>query len=189
MARVTIFGHTLARVSYIAANLRDQDVDEFVANFGQRDQMADMLTNVSVASGPNAFVACVDDTPALAFGVLVLADLPHIGHAYGFGTDKAWRTIPTVSHFIRTGLIPQLLDAGVNRVEVRVKADIKSSVHWLANHMGAQFETDLPEAGFRGETFKQFSWTRKQFLNVLRPQDQKLVQHDDGRDDRNNAAA
>ena len=161
--RVTIFGQSVARVTYIAANLRDRDVVEIRSVRGHVTDIAVGMTDIAVASGPYGFVACLDNQPVLAFGVLVDANVPHLGAAWGYGTDKAWRSIPTVGRFIREHMVPALLKNEVRRVEVRVLADNKSNVSWLADHMGAKLEATLSDYGRNGETFHQFSWTQGMF--------------------------
>lgn len=114
-------------------------------------------------SGQLAWAALINSEPVLIFGVFV-GQPAHLGTAWGFGTDKAWRAIPEVSRFIRLGVIPELIDHGMRRVEVRVLASNRSSVAWLSKHMGARFETELADYGANGETFLQLAWTRRQFI-------------------------
>jgi hypothetical protein len=151
-------------VSLVTSELRSADLIEIEAFFGSLDQIDQKLTKIVLASGPTAWAALVNSEPALIFGVFVCPDTPHLGVAWGFGTDQAWRTIPQVSRFIRRLVVPAFLAAGVRRVEVRVLADNKSSVSWLRKSMGATLEAELADHGVAGQTFLQFAWTKKQFL-------------------------
>jgi hypothetical protein len=145
--------------TFIAANLRDEDRQEFQAVFAEREP-GPILTAIVAASEPFAFTAFLRGQPAFMFGVLAAPITPHLGVAWGFGTDGAPKIIPMVGRFVRKAMIPQLLQNGLHRVEVRVIASAESSVGWLTARMGAKFETDLPDCGVNQEHFKQFAWTR-----------------------------
>lgn len=148
--------------TYIAANLREPDVTEFRATFGQLDYSAVMLAATD-RSWPFAYTAWVAEQPVFLFGVLSTPEHPHIGVAWGMGTNKAKRAIPGVTRFITQQMIPMLRDRGIRRVEVRAIKSNDFATRWIAEALGAEFEGELPEFGFQGETFLQFAWTKRKF--------------------------
>jgi hypothetical protein len=149
----------MSAISYIAANLRDRDAIELRALFGPRVDVTTRLADIAVMPGI-ADVVWWRDQPIFVFGVLLPPATPQLGYAWGFGTDQAWRAIPAAGREVKS-LSLRLIADGVRRVEVRVLAENRSSVHWLTNHLGAEFETELHQFGANGETFLQFAWTIK----------------------------
>jgi hypothetical protein len=163
--KVEISPVTLSGVTYVSANLRASDVAEFNAIFPLNADAPSLMLATAAKSEPAAYQATIDGQPALVFGVMSDWIMPHYGVAWGWGTDAAWRCIPETGRFIKETVIPQLLEAGIRRVEVRVIASSASSQHWLAHHMGAKFEAEF-QFGFSGDLFRQYSWTASDFLNV-----------------------
>lgn len=154
-SRVEIISATLRDVSYILANLCEDDERELrVQHFPGFDLQA--LSPLALAG--EAWVATVDGQPVEAFG-LVRGDLaPHLGTAWAFGTGHRRRAMPAVTRFIRRRVVDWLL-AGVTRVEARSISDHIDAHRWLIG-LGAQ-ALPLPMWGRNGEDFALFWWTRE----------------------------
>lgn len=140
-------------VAHITSNLRESDAREFAALF--------TCSPVDVFAQLSGFSVRLDGEPIFMFGVARSSAQPHLGVAWGVGTDKAWRAIPVAGRFVREVLIPDLMANGLTRVEVRALATNTAAIVWLVKHMGARFEANLPGLGINGETFAQLSWTRE----------------------------
>lgn len=142
--------------TYIAAYIRDTDRRELEA-YQPGGSVAELAAVLSVSPGWK-FYAAADDVPVFAFGVVTHPWSPHTGSAWGFGTDKTRKVIPKITDFVREALIPELVDKGIRRVEVRALETHTSSFNWLAKRLGALPECDLRQAGANGETFVQLAW-------------------------------
>jgi hypothetical protein len=152
---------TPAAITYIAANMRQSDRDELNAMLPLASEME--AAWFSLHSPGVSYVCWVDDNPVFAFGVAIDFKSPHRGGAWGFGTDDTPKAIRQITKFIRRKFIPELIEAGVKRVEVRVLDQHTSSLQWISTALKARYETPLYQAGFDGETFIQYSWTRDLF--------------------------
>lgn len=146
-------------LSYIADHIRDQDRVEIEALRGPGVDCRSLIHWCAQQTAPHPLVYSYRGVPAFACGVVRPEDMPHLGHAWGFGTDKAWRVIPEAGFAIRNSLKPWLIANGVRRVQVTVLASNKSSMTWLSKYMGARHECALPQFGRRGEPFAQLAWT------------------------------
>lgn len=155
-----IIGATLRDLSYIAANLRPDDVREIDCQFQSWTPIA--LAVMSLR-GP-AYVVTVNGNPEAAFGANPTPN-PGLWIAYSWGTPRMWRCVPRITEFVKDVLIPNLIAAGAQRCEARAMSDHTSAHRWL-KRMGAIEQGDLESYGRNGEDFKLFHWTRKN-QNVL----------------------
>jgi hypothetical protein len=156
MTSVEIRKLTPIAATYVAAYIRAYDRAELEA-YQPAGDIAELAYFLATTNGWN-FYASIDDIPVFAFGVVVHPLSPHMGSAWGFGTDKTRKVVPEITRFVREALVPELVESGLRRVEVRALATHTSSVRWLARSLGALPECDLPQAGANGETFVQLAW-------------------------------
>ena len=153
---------TLRDVSFIAANMRDEDWREIHAS-GPMDDRAEAGIMCHIAS-EFSWTAWIKDDPVCAFG-FARSGLPWVWSGFAFGTEKARRAIPSITRFGRTEAARLLLEAGARRVEVRSVVDHDLSHKWLEG-LGATRECEMKEYGRNGETFVLYSWTRETWLNL-----------------------
>ena len=148
---------TLRDVTYIAANMREQDWRE-ISCLTNETRLG--IGALSYLAAPEfTYVAWYRGDPVTAFGISPSAIATcWIGWAYG--RSLLPRTIPAITRFFRSTLRQRALDVGIRRVEVRSIIDHDVSHRWLTG-MGATREAELPDYGMTGETFVLYSWTRK----------------------------
>lgn len=123
------------------------------------DSVLDALLMITAANPYTTWVALLNGKPALLYGVAVPPTLPHLGQAWGIGTDKARRVAVAVGRHLKGKIIPSLREQGLKRVEVRVSGQNPRSLDWLMTMAGAEYETKLPGWSRDGTIFHQLSWT------------------------------
>lgn len=153
--RVEIIPATLRDVSYILANLCEDDERELRLQYADTFALTDLA---AIAVAGEAWVALADGQPAEACGLARSEISPHLGIAWAFGTDRRRRAIPALTRHIRERVYYWLRD-GVRRVEARAIADHYTAHRWLIG-LGAQ-ALPLPAWGRNGEDFTLFWWTRE----------------------------
>jgi len=147
---------TLRDVSFIAANMRDEDWREIHAS-GPMDDRAEAGIMCHIAS-EFSWTAWIKDDPVCAFG-FARSGLPWVWSAWAFGTDRMKRAVPAVTRFGRETASRLLLEAGARRCEIRSIADHDLAHRWLQG-LGAHLECELPGYGRNGETFVLYSWLK-----------------------------
>lgn len=141
---------TEADIVYLAANLRQADVDEVVAS--GYDDMAEAI-RVSVEASTHSAVVTCDGVPAAVLGLVPVSLLAGIGAPWMLGTDVVTRQQRALMHltgrYLRTMLkaYPTL----VNYVHARNTVAIR----WL-RRVGFEIGPAEPY-GPRGELFRIFT--------------------------------
>ena len=154
---------TMRDVSFLAANMREQDWREVHASAPTDDKAeAGILCHMASRF---AWTVWIKGDPVCAFGFAQMG-LPWLWSAWAFGTDRIKRAIPAVTRFGRETASRMLLDAGARRCEIRSIADHDLAHRWLQG-LGAHRECELPEYGRNGETFVLYSWTIEDWKHVL----------------------
>lgn len=145
-------------MSYVAANLRQEDFEEADCQF-------DTWSPAHLAMAclrDHSYVVEVKGNPEAAVGA---SRATHSGLwvAWSWGTRRMWRTVPKITAFVRDVMIPDIIEQGGWRCEARALASHTGAHLWL-KRMGATECCDLPGWGKGGETFKLFSWVRADVL-------------------------
>lgn len=132
--RPEIVPATIRDVTWIAANLREQDRDEIGEVYpGSLTALAIGLVLGSAA----AWVARIGADPVGALGIVDIH--PGIGSGWAFGTNRFRRVVPELTRFCIGEVAPWLVGNGYRRVEVRTAVDHDLSHRWLCG-MGFQRE-------------------------------------------------
>jgi hypothetical protein len=136
-------------LTFILANLRDEDRQEVVAHLGAFHNYN--LAVSCLQAGP-AFVAYTkQDQPAFAFGAAHYS--PTTVSAWAYGTKKAWRVLPAVTRFVLGPLASDLRDKGYRYAEARALMINTPALQWMQEHLGAKILTELYGFGTMGEAF------------------------------------
>lgn len=138
------------------SHIRDIDRREFEALHPDYDYTP--LLKHAALDHKCSFTALYKGEPVFLFGVTQAPFCSHLGHGWGFGTDKTWRALPTMTAFLKEIVRPDMRTAGVIRIEIRVIEEHHESRHWFENHLGFVHECELANFGARGETFHQYAW-------------------------------
>lgn len=151
---------TLRDISFVAANLREQDRKEIFAT-------ARLESTVQVAAlsyyGSHCWTAWIDDQPHAAFGVSDTSPLtPHLRSAWAWGTKRFKRCVPAITRFVLKEWPPLLFDDGAVRMEVRSLQGHDLAHKWL-KALGARHEATMPGYGVNGETFELWAFLREDF--------------------------
>lgn len=159
--KLTIEELNIRDLTYILANLRDDDQKELDALFPD-NVAADIRTIITAGYCMQgyAYVAKIYDQPVCAFGVSVNGT---VGSGWAFGTNRLWRVIPGVSHFCWNHISHQLVNAYLNRLEVRPMAGHRTAIAWLKK-LGFKHDCTLDMYGNNGQDFELFSMTTKDYL-------------------------
>lgn len=152
---VAIKPATLRDVTFVAANMRDQDWREVYASAPCDDRL--QAGYLCYALSRWSYTAWLKDEPVCAFG-FAMTHLPWLGTAWAFGTDRMKRAIPAVSRHGKA-MRQEFIDAGLRRIEVRSLAGHDLAHGWLSA-LDAKREAELPHYGRDGETFILYAWTR-----------------------------
>lgn len=155
---ISIIPACVRDVTWIAANMREQDRREIRALIGDEASLSQAAGAMLQGSPDHAFVATLRGEPVAAVGVMRHA--AHLGSAWAFGTDKTKRVIPALTRWGVEHWKPRMLDEGFSRVEVRTIIDHDLSHQWL-ERLGFKRECIVRGYGLRGEAFVQFSFVRE----------------------------
>lgn len=153
MSRVSIAPGTIRDVTYVAANLRDEDRREILATVDL--DCASRAGWLSWAvSGPDwCWTAQIDGQPVVAFGIGEGSPFqPQIRTAWAFGTERLRRVVPAITRFAKEEWPKRLIPIGVRRVEIRSIADHDVAHRWL-EAIGARRECVMRSYGVHGEDF------------------------------------
>lgn len=159
-ASVTIEPATLRDLTFIAANLRMEDVEEVQAFIGPFDPV-DLAFRAFYGSGPeNAFVARLDGVPCAALGAAPGGSpQAHVWQAWCWGSPRLPRAVPAITRWMRDVGRPLYEARGCVRMECRSLATHRLSGRWLPK-TGATLEGRLRRYGHAGEDFLLWSWLR-----------------------------
>jgi hypothetical protein len=163
---VTIKPATLRDVSFIAANLRQQDRREIMATVAVHNVWAAVI-GLAASDTSQAWCAWLDGQPVGIAGFSVPIPLqPHIGQAWAFGSERFRRVVPALTRFVVAEWPALLADIGVSRLEMRSLADHDIAHRWLSG-MGVRREAIMPGYGVNGETFELWAITKNEVDHVL----------------------
>ncbi len=157
---VRIRGGNLRDLSYIAANLRPEDLAEIDCHAGA---WSPELLALSTLKGLS-YVAELNGNPEVAFGAH--EQRRGLWIAWSWGTPRLKRCIPRVTQFFFAVLGPAVAERGAWRVEARPIADNPVAVAWLRK-LGATERCRLPSYGKNGEDFLLFDWTRESWSRLI----------------------
>lgn len=147
-----------AFVRYVASNMREQDLAEFLAgSFADtKEELVDALVE---RYGEDAAVICAsDDRAPVAVGAMIMAR-PNVITLMFFATDRFPKIARPLTRFIRQRLFPKYHAAGVHRIEC-VSVDGYDKAHAWIKVLGLSEEAVMPGYGKNGETFRQFAWVK-----------------------------
>lgn len=161
MRDVVLTPPSLVALRHVCRHMRKSDAAE-IYPLRQTDRWEDLATDhwrLFSAGGMLFMKMLTDGFSPIGVLMILYAGTPRTAVA-GFWATDDW---PLIAHaatrLIKRRIIPDLMRAGLIRVEVRAAADNAASGAWL-EHLGAQFETDLPCLGKHGETYRQYAWTQ-----------------------------
>lgn len=151
---ISIRPATLRDMTYIAAHMRAADRREITAVYPATDtEIGRAMHQMS----EYAWTAWIDDAPVAAFGMT--RDLPGLGTGWAYGTDRLRRTVPAITRFIRTRM-PEMIEIGIRRVEVRTAIDHDISHRWL-EALGFQREGIARHYGADGLHYAIYAFTEE----------------------------
>lgn len=145
-------------VRFVAANMRQDDVDEFLAVSTARDrnELAEVLLD-RYGGHPAAIVFRDGATPVgIGAGIEVR---PNVITLMFFATDQFRAVAIDTARFVTRELFPRYRAAGVHRIEA-VSIEGHTSAHRWIELVGLRREAILPGFGRGGETYHQFAWVR-----------------------------
>lgn len=146
----------LGPVLYVVRNMRAADRDEIFALRSDADPDR-LAVDVAQRWATVGQVAWDDGVPVAVVGATLL--WPGVWMAWMFATD-AWPKVGRgVTRFIRTSMIPGLVDRGAHRCEARSIISHTEAHRWLRS-LGATEEARLRRYGRNGEDFLVFRWDR-----------------------------
>ncbi|MEX3008350.1 hypothetical protein [Hoeflea sp. TYP-13] len=150
---ITIEPANLRDVSYVAANLRAWDREEIYCQLPLGTK-PEAIAAHSLAVG-EAWTAFYKGLPMAAFGFQTISAGVLTGWAYG--RDGMERCIPAITRFVFTYKVPEWLEAGITRIEVRTIETHVSAHRWL-EAAGAERICALDQWGRDGERFHLYAW-------------------------------
>lgn len=156
MSRVEIVDASLRDLTFIAANLRSEDIRELACQMPDGLDVADGA--VFSASSGEAWVAKLDGQPVAAFGAAPMSLPGNILSLWAWGTKRLARAAPAITRFVRDECAPRWVANGVTRVEARSIEGHHQAHRWLEG--AGAFSVDYPCFGKGGEHFKLFWWTK-----------------------------
>jgi hypothetical protein len=156
-----------AAVLHVVRNMRRRDHDEVYATRFEVDSYA-FYRDLAAARPSHLVLEVVWPDlmapPAAVFGVAQIS--PGVGVAHLVGTDRlSARDLVTIARRVREVWIPELLDAGLHRVQ----ADALSTYTLTRNFLrrcGARREGERKALGKNGEDFTTYVWLKKEIEHV-----------------------
>lgn len=148
---------TPEEIRQVALNMRQLDYQELSALMfaDTREEVAEYLVKRSENKRP--IVAAIGNVP-IAIGDTV-ETRPNVITLMFFATDELPRVGAPLTRFIKQRLFPQLVNAGVHRIECVSQAGHFLAHTWIMT-LGLTQEARCPSYGKRGEDFIQFSWVK-----------------------------
>lgn len=159
MPKVDIVTATIRDTSWIAAHMRQIDVDEIHCQM--KDPTPANIAYTQIMTSPRAkYIAKVNGIPACAYGMSEWQ--PGVGHLWAFGTDKIYGALRDVTNHINDVIYEEIfLDSTVHRVECRTISTHTQAHRWLSS-IRLSFVADLDCYGKDAEDFKLYALTRKE---------------------------
>lgn len=155
-----VIGGTLRDLTYILANLRQQDRIELDCQFNTWTPAEVALISMQGF----AYVVELDGNPEAAFGACEVRS--GLWTAWSWGSKRMHRCVPRMTRFFYDVLGPDVAAQGAWRVEARPLAGNHLAERWL-QRLGANRRCDLPGYGKNGEDFALWDWTRESWNDVL----------------------
>lgn len=146
---------TLRDMTFVSANMRDQDRREIKAVIEESDTAIGYML---FASSPGlAWCGFLDDQPVAAFGVSRL--YAGLGGGWAYLTPRGVRIVPAITRFMLRQVKRQLIAEGFRRIEVRTAIDHDLSHRWL-ERMGFAKEGMAVDYGTDGLDFVTYAATK-----------------------------
>jgi hypothetical protein len=148
-----------AHVLHVVTNMRQSDVDEFIALSPAQDRrVLSHLLLEQYQEHPEGFCFSADDGEPVGVGAMVQAR-PNVVTLMFFATEKFTMIAGPLARFTKQRLFPRYRDAGVHRIECVSIAGYAPMHRWI-QMVGLQEEAVMKGYGKGGETFHQFAWVR-----------------------------
>lgn len=150
---------TVEHLRYVAENMRESDVREFLALSPAQDK-AELARSIVAAFGRRRdMIAAMKSGVPIAVGA-AMENRPNVLSLLFFATDEFPRIAAPLTSFIVRRLFPPLVAAGAHRIECASHEDHKAAHRWIGI-LGLSREAVMEGFGKNGETFYQFSWVRE----------------------------
>nr|WP_319485675.1 hypothetical protein [uncultured Cohaesibacter sp.] len=158
MSRVVIKPATRRDLSFVAANLSDEDQAEIHCQMDKPDNR--LIAEMAYQGSPLwRYVAWLDGQPVLAFGVGLMHS--RLGLAWAWGTARKLRAFPEATRFMLDVVKPACVDSGINRIHADTLSTHTNAHKWL-ERLGAHREAVMPSLGLGGETFYRYAWINEE---------------------------
>lgn len=158
MGRVVIKKATLRDLSYIAANMCQEDKDEIYSQLA--DESPEYVALVADQTSPEwKYCAWLDGNPVLAFGLAPVH--PTMCIAWAWGTKRKVRAFPEATRFMLETVKKQAIAGGIKRIQAD-SAEAHTNAHRWLKRLGAKVESEMPFFGKNGETFLKFVWIKEE---------------------------
>lgn len=144
---------TLRDVSFIAANLRACDREEIGCQVAPATRPSEIAT--FCLQGAQSWTVFRHGLPIGAFGFAPISD--GVLNGWAFGRPGFGRCTPAVTRFVFRHVVPDWLNKGVRRIEVRTIESHESAHRWL-EAAGAVRCCNLDDWGSGGERFFLYAW-------------------------------
>lgn len=152
---VEILDPTLRDMTYIGANLRDEDRRETLCQLPAGMMGSSALAGIYNTLTPGwDWIAYLNGQPAAAFGFQPMTT--PVWQAWALGTRAMTRVIPAITRWCWSQE-QRLIDAGVRRVEARSIEGHDQAHRWL-ERLGCSRVCALPDHGRDGELFYLYAW-------------------------------
>ena len=152
---ISIRPATLRDMTFVSANMRDQDRREITAVIEESDTAIGYML---FASSPGlAWCGWLDDQPVAAFGISRL--YAGLGGGWAYMAPRGVRLVPAITRFALRQVKRQVLAEGFRRIEVRTAIDHDISHRWL-ERMGFAREGIAVDYGAGGLDFATYAVTK-----------------------------
>lgn len=155
MNRVTVRPACLAHASFVAANMREADRREIMCQVPDGTRTYEIAERMLMAG--DAFIAYLDDVPALFFGAHAMNVCTL--EAWAMGTKHTRRVLHAATRHLIADYGPQAIDAGFLTMECRTHVEHVEAHRWLAS-TGAVANGDPFVYGKNSEKFIIYRWDR-----------------------------
>lgn len=159
--RTTITEANLRDMSYICANMREQDRREIHAVIDEPPAVIAWMLHESSPSF--RWVAYYDGQPVCAFGVSTL--FAGVGSGWAYGTKDMAKVMRRVTFFCQRSASRRAA-AVFRRIEVRTSVDHDLSGRWLAS-LGFRQEGIADDYGRGGMAFVTYAATHKSAARLI----------------------
>lgn len=146
---------TLRDMTFVSANMRDQDRREICAVIEESDTA--IGTMLFASSQGLAWCGWLDGQPVAAFGVSRL--YAGLGGGWAYLTPRGVRIVPAITRFMMRHVKRHLIAEGFRRIEVRTAIDHDVSHAWL-ERLGFAREGIAVDYGCDGLDFVTYAATK-----------------------------